>query len=146
MSSYNGLKNKLTLDEANNIMYFFGVHLEYAGGLNILFTGSIPESLLPYPKILIQEALNIMINFFNARNQLKEAETLSFCLGMLSLYHKDEEAIGNFIEKCSNTDLKKDISFSLKERQLNQICLNGFLLSDKKHWSLSEERLEELLS
>jgi len=54
------IAERLTLEEARNIVSVWGAYLEHSGGLRFLFGVNIPESLLPYPVGILQGAINRM--------------------------------------------------------------------------------------
>ncbi len=137
------ISEKLTLEEAQNIVYVWGVYLEHSGGLRFLFGTSIPESVLPYPVEILQGAINKMEAFYYEQGLQDRVKLLEETEMMLIDYLNDEEAIEETISKFSNKKWQEAILPALREFQENQMQ-NGFLVADKKLWKLSESRVKEL--
>ncbi|OGY37806.1 MAG: hypothetical protein A3E36_02325 [Candidatus Andersenbacteria bacterium RIFCSPHIGHO2_12_FULL_45_11b] len=137
-----GISEKLTLDEAQNIVRVWGTHLEHSGGLMFLFGTSIPESLLPYPIDILQGAINKMEAFYYGKGLHDKVRLLEETEMSLTTYVSDEEAIDKFISSFSNSEFRKLMVEGLQDTQKNQ-AQNGFLV-DGKLWELSKARIEEL--
>lgn len=137
-----GIAEKLTLEEAQNIVNIWGVHLEHAGMLRILFMAGIPESLLPYPIDIIQGALNKMEAYYWKQGQHDRVKLLEETEVLLVQYSHDEKAIKEFMSRFSDKKIMKVIIESIQKHQLSQ-AENGYLV-DKNLWKLSKLRIEEL--
>lgn len=139
-----GIADKLTLEEADNIVAVWGAYLEHSGGLRYLFGTSIPESLLPYPIAILQGALNKMEAYYFKHGQHDRVKLLEGTEAMLMQYTDDEEAIKEAHAHFGNEKWKDAFIPGLKNYQKTQVQ-NGYLV-DKKLWELSIARVEELES
>lgn len=84
----------MDIEEADKIRDAWGKFLEVANpGLMRMFLGKIPESVLPYPKEKIEEAMNIFIESFEAEGNQEAAETFRATIPMLWAYVDDKQAI-----------------------------------------------------
>ena len=140
------LKNiakKLSFEEADNIVAVYGSFLEHSGGFRFLFGNYMPESLLPYPIAILQGALNRMeehyfsLGMFDRVKLLKETE--SFLLECIN----DKDAIKETLVQFGNKKWQKIFIPNLKNLQENQ-AQAGYLV-DRQLWSLTKNRIEELL-
>jgi hypothetical protein len=136
------ISEKLTLEEAQNIVFVWGAYLEHTGGLRILFGINIPESLLPYPLDILQGALNKMEAYYYEQEQHDEVKLLEGTEALLMQYSDDGEAIKESISHLSDTKRQVTMIESLRDYQKTQ-AQNGYLV-DKKLWKLSKSRIEEL--
>lgn len=136
------ISEKLTIDEAQNIVSVWGVHLEHSGGVGFLFGVSKPESLLPFPKAVLQGALNKMEAYYHDLGIEDRVKLLEETETMLIEYTDDKEAIIEAQTRFGDKNWQDVIAQGLKNFQENQIQ-NGYLV-DKKLWKLSKSRLEEL--
>lgn len=138
-----GIADKLTHEEADNIVAVWGSYLEHSGGLRFLFGASIPESLLPYPIAILQGALNKMEAYYFKHGHHDRVKLLEETEAMLMQYTSDEDAIDEAHVHFGNEKWKEAFIPGLKNYQKTQ-AHNGFLV-DNKLWELSSERIEELL-
>lgn len=136
------IAEKLTLEEAKNIMHVWGTYLEHMGGLRTLFRVNIPKSLLPYPIDILQGALNKMEAYYFEQGLHDRVKLLEGTEMMLIQYENDDEAISNAVKMFDNKKLRDAFLKGLHDYQLNQ-AENGYLV-DKKLWKLSKSRIEEL--
>ncbi|MDO8487562.1 MAG: hypothetical protein Q7S45_04660 [Candidatus Curtissbacteria bacterium] len=136
------IAEKLTLEEAQNIVSIWGVHLEHSGGVRMLFDINIPESILPYPKGILQGALNKMEAYYYEQGLHDNVKLLEETEIMLIQYPSDDEAIKEALTKFSNKKWREARILTLKDYQETQMQ-NGYLV-DKKLWKLSKSRIEEL--
>lgn len=137
-----GIAEKLTLEEAQNIVTIWGAYLEHSGGLMILFGGNIPESLLPYPIDILQGALNKMEAHYYGRGLHDRVKLLEETEVLLVQYINDRKAMGESGKRFDDKKWQEVFSNSLHDYQLNQ-AENGYLV-DKRLWKLSKSRIEEL--
>jgi hypothetical protein len=137
-----GIADKLTFEEAQNIVTIWGTHLEHSGGLRIVFGGDIPESLLPYPIDILQGALKKMEAYYFSQGLQDKVRLLEETEILLVQYANDKEAMHESGERFGDKKWQEAFSESLYNYQLNQAD-NGFLI-DKKLWKLSKSRIEEL--
>ena len=110
---------------AEKIMHDFGKFMELThGNLTFLFLNKVPESLLPYPKKKIEEALNIMAkHFYSIKNEkaVNDIETSNTFL--CRFYVKDKDAIDSFVDrlKSKKYQLKKYFTELATKKQQSQI-------------------------
>ncbi len=138
-----GMAEKLSLEEAENIVSVWGVHLEHMGGIRMLFGISIPESILPYPIVILQGALNKMEAYYHAQGIHDRVKLLESTEMELMQYTTDEEAIKEALTNLGNNKMKDVLIEGLKDYQKTQME-NGYLV-DKRLFKLSKPRIEELI-
>lgn len=138
----NGIAEKLTIEEAQNIVSVWGVHLEHFGGVRFLFGNNIPESLLPYPVCILQGAINKMEAFYYRQGQHDKVKLLEETEILLIQYINDVDAIRETVTRFDNKNWQDAMIPALKNFQKAQL-LGGFLV-DKVLWKLSESRIKEL--
>ena len=136
------ISEKLTLEEAQNIMFVWGAYLEHTGGLRILCGINIPESLLPYPLDILQGAINKMEAYYYGQGQHDRVKLLEETEMILMQYADDSEAVKELVSNFSNTKMKDATIDGLRDYQKTQ-AQNGYLIN-KKIWNLSKSRIEEL--
>lgn len=111
----------MKIEEADKIMRVWGKYLEHCSGkLNMLFWrdgGKIPESLLPYPKIILDEALNMMDEHYHNIGDKHATELLRETMILLEVYGDDNEAIKHAGEMFSDPKKRKQIIASIKDWQ-----------------------------
>ncbi len=119
----------MTVQEADKIRKIWGIYLEYCfGRFNMLFQGNIPESLLPFPKPVLEEALNILDRHYfeqkdkHAMNLMRETSML------LELYHDDISMLDKAGKNFNNPELRKKIADSIKEWQLDWLKTQTHIL------------------
>jgi lipoate-protein ligase A len=106
----------MNLKLAEAIMHDYGKFLEIShGGLMGLFSTEIPESLLPYPKEKIEEALVNMANFFRENETIKR--NIEACLASLECYIEDKKALESFSKKMKNKEFMEKFLKWRKNRQ-----------------------------
>lgn len=109
----------MTSEEANKIFKSWQEYMEIADKLDKLFA-QLPESFLPYPSDILEEALNIVAKrYFDAGNK-KMSETIQHTMSaFLSLHTKDEEALVSMNQGLKlildNPELKKTYLEKLEE-------------------------------
>lgn len=108
----------MILEAAESIYKEFGHFLEFNNGsLIMLFLGQIPQSLLPYPKDKIEEALNTALVHFNRKGDKKAIETLKASMALLTCYIDDTQAIKHAIKIWQNEEAIKAIMSNLGNSQ-----------------------------
>lgn len=112
----------MTLDEASKIVHIWGVYLEYLSRINfVIFGASAPESILPFPKSVIEEASN-MIAEQHFKNGNKEAvNMIQAAAANLLAYKDDEEALLNAVKNWSDPKWREVFLPTLKESQVDWI-------------------------
>lgn len=139
----NGTAEKLTLEEAENIVQVWGIFLEHSGGLRTFFGIDIPRSLLPYPIEIIQGALNKMEALYWKAGNKERVKLLEETEMLLMQFSDDKEAIENTIKRLQDEDWQEIVISSIKNYQKSQ-SQNGYLVN-KKVFEISETRLNELI-
>ena len=61
--------------------------------LHAIFISKIPESFLPYPQAIIEEALNIVSEYYHKSGVLQMSKNIQETMVGLLYYVKDEEAL-----------------------------------------------------
>ncbi len=140
--SQSGISDRLTLEEASNIVNIWGVFLEYSGVIGILFCNNIPESLLPYPKHILVGAINKMAEYYHDQGLSDKVGVLESTLIGLTAYTNDIEAVNESLKQFQNEKWREAFIPGLKRFQRNQME-NGYLV-DKKLWKFGKSRLEEI--
>ena len=136
------ISEKLTLEEAKNIVHIWGIYLEHSGTIRYLFGVNMPESFLPYPVDILQGAINRMEAYYHSLGEYDRVKLLEETEMLLVQYVEDNEAIKESIKTFSKKNWQEIFIDSLKNYQLEQ-AENGFLV-DKKLWKLSKSRIAEL--
>jgi hypothetical protein len=84
----------MTIEKAQKIIKIWGIYVEYCQSkMTILFRNHIPESFLPFPKDTIEEAVNIIAEYYHNSGDKKAVNTLEESICWLASYKEDEEAI-----------------------------------------------------
>lgn len=138
-----GIAEKLTVEEAENIVQVWGIFLEHSGGLRTFFRIDAPRSLLPYPIEIIQGALNKMEALYWKEGNKERVKLLEETEMLLMQFADDKEAIENTIERLKNKDWQEMTISSIKNYQKSQ-SQNGYLVN-KKVFEITETRLNELI-
>ena len=119
----------MNLKLAEAIMHDYGKFLEIShGGLMGLFLSEIPESLLPYPKEKIEEALLTMLtmaNFFQKDEAVRR--NIKTVLNSLMFYVEDKKALNLFLERIKNKEfIEKSLEArkKLQKERLNELEKN----------------------
>ena len=130
------ISDKLTPEEASNIVHIWGIFLEHSGGLRYLLGTSVPKSLLPYPIAILQGALNKMEAYYWERGEKDRVKLLEETEAMLIQFTSDKEALKDIVDKLCNKKWMKILVPGLKSHQIDQ-ANNGYLI-DGKLWRLSK--------
>lgn len=111
----------MNIEDANKIVNVWGKYLEYCSGrLNMLFLnsgGKIPESLLPYPKSTLNEALNIMDRHYYDTGNKQGMTLMRETMMLLELYGDDEQAIQHAGEVFVDAQKRKSIVSAIQDWQ-----------------------------
>ncbi len=84
----------MSQEETDEIRLAWAKFLEVANNrLMQFFFGIIPESLLPYPKHKIMEAMQLSIDYLQANGDEQTAQTLAATLPVLDMYTDDRLAM-----------------------------------------------------
>ncbi|OGH23456.1 MAG: hypothetical protein A2629_00215 [Candidatus Levybacteria bacterium RIFCSPHIGHO2_01_FULL_41_15] len=138
-----GIAEKLTLEEAQNIVNIWGIFLEHSGGVRMLFATDIPQSILPFPIEILQGALNKMEAYYYELGMQDRVKLLESTEAMLMQYEEDDEAMKATAKRYADKKFRDVFITGLKDYQMSQLQ-KGYLV-DKKLWKLSESRIKELL-
>ncbi len=108
----------MTINEANKIFRDWKEYAEINDKLMKFFMFSgIPESFLPYPKEMLEEALNIVAkNYFDSGDH-KASEAVKNTIAFLIFYKSDEEAFDTITNNLmiKDTKIREAILNNLKE-------------------------------
>ena len=75
--------------------------------LDSIFFGTIPESFLPYPKEVLEEALNIIAKSYWDEGNKNISNDIQKVMASLMAYEKDEEALQYLAKSLSNPEMIK---------------------------------------
>jgi hypothetical protein len=75
--------------------------------LNSVFCATIPESFLPYPPDVLEEALNIVAKDFFDRGDIQTSKKIQEAMCSLLCYKKNEEAWEAAAKFFSNPEMMK---------------------------------------
>jgi len=75
----------------------------------VFFFSGIPESFLPYPKDVLEDALNIVAKSYWDEGDRKTSNLISGSISALIFYKKDEEAFQKASKDFSNPETMKAI-------------------------------------
>lgn len=125
----------MTIDEADKVVSIWGKYLEYCSGrFNMIFLhnkGKIPESLLPFPKLVLEDALNIMDKHYFDTGNKRGMELMRATMVELVLYEDDEKALQNAGESLSDPEKRKRIVTAIKDWQRTWLTTQGYDLPDQ---------------
>ena len=108
----------MTLNEADKIVQIWGKYLEYASGkITMIFGTRIPESLLPYPKDILLDALNIMAEHYHKTGNQREVKLLQETAAELIAYVNDEEALLQATKNFNDPKWREAMLPAIKEFQ-----------------------------
>jgi len=116
----------MTTEEANKIFQSWKEYIEINDKLWKIFT-DIPESFLPYPKEVLEEALNIIAKSYFDAGDRKTCDSIQANMCTLIKYKDDEEAIKAIVD-----------SFILKDPGLRKTYLAN-LKKARDSWAKSKE-------
>ena len=85
----------MTYDEAWEIVTAWGVYLEHSHArlVTIFFLGHLPASLLPYPKQVLEDAINAVAKYYFDMGDYATSDFFKSTCGPLMLYSSDDYAI-----------------------------------------------------
>ena len=98
----------MTFTEANKIFknwgkWYWPCHFI----LHSIFLNKIPESFLPYPQDVLEEALNIVAKHYHDVGDIKASKNIQESIVSIWTYTKDEEALQQASEVLSNPKMRK---------------------------------------
>jgi len=93
----------VTLEEASKIIDIWGKYLEFENSrFMLLFLSSIPESFLPFPKVVIEEASNMMAKYHHNNGNKAGADAMQAASSWLIFYNDDEESLSTAAKMWSD--------------------------------------------
>lgn len=108
----------MDLKLADRIRMDWGKFLEISNGsLVMVFMGKIPQSLLPYPKEKIIEALDIISKYFTENNNEEAVKVIESAKPYLDMYVDDREALRFAKSNLSNEQYLDIILSKLSQGQ-----------------------------
>lgn len=120
----------MTFNEADKIFKEWQYYQEFHDKCFKIFMGSIPESFLPFPVKILEEALNIVAKDCFDRGDKKTSDLIANSIGFLLAYEDDAKAI-------------EHILFKLKVPKLRDACLTN-LEKARDSWLKHKAKLNEL--
>ena len=112
----------MDLETADKIRMDWGKFLEITNGnLMMIFFNKIPQSLLPYPKHKIKEALEVVSKYHTITGNKEVVNAIEFTLSILNLYVDDKEAIESAARNFSNKEYLKSVLPKLGDKQNEQL-------------------------
>jgi len=139
----------MTLEEANKIFEHWKGYSEIADKMHKIFL-VVPESFLPYPIDILEEALNIVAKHYfdsgdkRTANIIQETMMLQlggYCLGT------DSEGKTKVVDKITDEEvlqkMKKDLDFMLDNPELLKVKLDNLKKSAESWAALRESENKE---
>jgi len=111
----------MTLEKASKIIEIYGIHLEYCSKLIYVFSSSIPESFLPFPKGIIEEAANVLAEHHFKNGNKIAVNSIENAKAALISYIDDEKAITESIKLWNDPTWRQSILLAFKDFQKNWI-------------------------
>jgi hypothetical protein len=115
----------MTLKDADKIAHIWGRYLEYCSKLACVFSSSVPESFLPFPKNTLEEALNIMAEHYHKTGNKRGVELMQETVCLLIMYKDDEEALLEAAKKFTDPKYRESFIPMLKQMQKDWIKTQG---------------------
>jgi len=108
----------MTLEEASKIVVMWGKYVEYIyAKLMVVFGAHIPESLLPFPKNTLSEALSIVAEHHRSIGNHDGVKTIEAVTAFLIAYVDDEAALLQAAKNFSDPEWRRAFIPSLKKLQ-----------------------------
>ncbi len=112
----------MTLDEADKIVKIWGKHVEYFNRIALLLFGaSAPESILPFPKNIIQEACNMVAEHHHNNGNLEIVRAIESCEAFLLVYNDDAESLLQAAKLWNDPKWRENLLPALKQSQADWI-------------------------
>jgi hypothetical protein len=112
----NLIKN-VTLDEANKVFKVWKQWYSFHIILHSIFLSRIPESFLPYPQTVLEEALNIIAKHYHDSGDYNATRNIEESICSLVAYVKDDDALQSATElfqwRCNEQKAKKAFFISI---------------------------------
>lgn len=112
----------MNIEQAEATMRGFGKFLEVANGpLTFLFRSAVPESLLPYPKSTITEALTVTQEYFRQQGMTEQENNLGSQIGLLEAWYTDDQsALDQLTKHLEDPAFRKHIISTFGSTQQRQ--------------------------
>ncbi len=108
----------MTPQEAYKIIKIWGKYVEYAHGkVFLIFGDNIPESLLPFPKKVIEEASSIMMKICHEQGKKEMEGFIGACSFALTSYIDDEKALLQASKDFQDQEWRRTSISTLKDFQ-----------------------------
>lgn len=115
----------MTFEHADKIVTIYGRYLEYCSKITFVFLTKIPESFLPFPKDIIEEALNIMAEHYYKIGDMHGVNLMRETCAELIPYIDDEEALLEAAKLFNNKEWRDAFIPSLKQMQKDWLKTQG---------------------
>ena len=100
----------MTLSEADKIVRVYGRYIEYCSHiLSSVFIEMIPESFLPFPKDVLEKALNIVAKHYHNTGDIRSVNLIREVHSMLAMCGDDEEALLIAAKQINDSEHRKKI-------------------------------------
>ncbi|MGK5090244.1 hypothetical protein WDW86_22065 [Bdellovibrionota bacterium FG-2] len=111
----------LDLPTADKMVDIFSTFLKFAHmRLSFVFRDNIPESLLPFRKTHLLQALDVQAKIHGLFGAKESQELFVYAKTLLEEdYVDDEVAVNELIKNLSNKEMRDSIVFDLRELQMN---------------------------
>lgn len=115
----------MKVEHALKIVHVWGRHLDQIHGrLMMVFMMKIPESLLPFPLTIIEEAVKVLGEHFESEGRTKDLEDLRTGSVFLMWYIDDTLAIEEAAKNLNNPKWRDSMIPGL--RQVQQTWVEGW--------------------
>ncbi len=116
----------MTIIEANKIVQIWARHLEFTHAKLVrVFLSSIPQSLLPYPTQQMEEAFNIMGEYYLNQGDKDGERLMKESVSYLLRYVDDEKALFQAAANYSDEKLREVILDNLDCSDITKIQEEG---------------------
>jgi hypothetical protein len=110
--------DRISLEMAHAIKMDWSKFVEITNGnLMMLFGTKIPQSLLPYPKNIIKQALDLVAEYFCSIGNQKAVDAIEFMKPVLECYVDDEVGISAAAGRFTDEKYLNQVVPKLRERQ-----------------------------
>lgn len=111
----------MTLEEAEKIVQEWSRHVEYHYPiLHAIFLSSIPESFLPFPASVIEEASNIVAERHHYARNFKVVEAVQRCMGIVVAYENDDKALEDTASYLGDPKMREVVIMGIRKFQQNE--------------------------
>ena len=117
----------MTFDDADKIVAIWGEYLEFVHGrLTCIFFSHIPESLLPFTKDTLYEAMNIMAEYYKNTGNHRGVELMNETAMIIhGNYVDDEKALLETAERINDPKWRELMIGGMKKWQKSWITTQG---------------------